>query len=134
MEKNIEVKQAQTVTGLPFMWKREELSIDLTITLERAELTAEGAKFCAFATSPNSPSAGYDHPQWSGPACAQYIVDGAIKDAGTAGMRYCDDGIRLRWGHDTGLDPVPSDAKELTFTITEFGDWQGPWEFRIPLG
>jgi len=32
------------------------------------------------------------------------------------------------------LDPVPSDARELTFTITKFGDWQGPWEFHIPLG
>jgi hypothetical protein len=134
MEKNIEANQAQTVTGLPFTWKREELSIDLTITLERAELTADGAKFSAFATSPNSPSAGYDHPQWSGPVWAQYTVDGVIKDAGLAGMRYLDDGIQLCWGDDTGLDPLPSDAKELTFTITEFGDWEGPWEFRIPLG
>jgi len=134
MEKNIEVKQAQTVTDLPFMWKREELSIDLTITLEQVELTAEGAKFCAFATSPNSPSAGYDHPQWSGPVWAQYTVDGVIKDAGLAGMRYLDDGIQLCWGTaGDWLDPVLSDAKELTFTITEFGEWQGPWEFHIPL-
>jgi len=133
MEKNIEIKQTQTVTGLPFMWKREELSIDLTIMLERGELTAEGAKFCAFATSPNSPSAGYDHPQWSGSVWAQYTVDGVIKDAGLAGMRYLDDGIQLCWGDDTGLDPLPSDAKELTFVITKFGDWEGPWEFHIPL-
>jgi hypothetical protein len=110
------------------------LSIDLTITLERGELTAQGAKFCAFATSPNSPSTGYDHPQFSGAVRAQYIVDGVIKDAGPACMRYFDDGIRLSWGYDlTRLDPVPSDAKELTLTITKFGDWQGPWEFHIPL-
>lgn len=43
-------------------------------------------------------------------------------------------GMELTWGNDaTWLDPVLSDAKELTFTITEFGDWEGPWEFRIPL-
>lgn len=134
MEKVIEVNQSQTVMDLPFMWKREEYSVDLTIILERVELTADGARFLAFATSPNSPSTGYDHPQWSGCVRAQYTVDGVIKDAGPAGMRYLTNGIRLSWGYDVArLDPVPSDAKELVFTITSFGDWEGPWEFSIPL-
>lgn len=31
------------------------------------------------------------------------------------------------------LDPIPVDANELTFIITEFGDIKGPWEFKIPL-
>jgi len=134
MKKTIEVNQFQTITDLPFIWKREELSIDLTITLERAELTAEGARFCAFATSPNSPSAGYDHPQWMVPVPAQYTVDGVTKDCGLAGISFRENGIKLTWGyHGNWLDPVPSDARELTFTITKFGDWQGPWEFHMPL-
>jgi len=134
MEKIIEVNQAQTVTDLPFMWKREEYSVDLTITLEQVELTKDRAMFFAFATSPNSPSTGYDHPQFGGTVRAQYIVDGVIKDAGPAGMRYLPNGIGLIWGYDLArLDPVPSDVRELTFTITKFGDWQGPWEFEIPL-
>lgn len=44
------------------------------------------------------------------------------------------DGITLNWAHPyVPLDPVPSDATELIFTIPRFGDWEGPWEFRIPL-
>jgi hypothetical protein len=40
----------------------------------------------------------------------------------------------LRWGYDLArLDPVPSDARKLTFTITRLGDWEGPWEFHVPL-
>jgi hypothetical protein len=31
------------------------------------------------------------------------------------------------------LDPVPIDAKELTLKITKLGDWEGPWEFKVPL-
>ena len=126
MEKVIEVNQSQTVN-------------DLTITLERVELSAMGARFCAFTIPP-----GYSPPQPQGPvppsppvmapAHAQYTVDGVVKDAGTAGVRLFDDGVRLTWGyHEAWLDPVPSDAKELTFTITRFGDWEGPWEFSISL-
>jgi hypothetical protein len=31
------------------------------------------------------------------------------------------------------LDPVPNGTRELTFTITELGNWEGPWEFYVPL-
>jgi hypothetical protein len=35
---------------------------------------------------------------------------------------------------DNYLDPVPADAKELTFVIPEIRpNWPGPWEFGIPL-
>ncbi len=128
MEKTIEMNQPQTVNGI-------------TITLERVELSVKGTIIYAFATPP-----GYSLPQqspdfplptppdWMVPVSAQYTVDGVTKDGGTASVRLLGNGVELRWGRDGAwLDPVPSDAKELIFTITGFGDWQGPWEFRIPL-
>jgi len=130
MEKVIEVNQSQTVNGL-------------TITLERVELSAMGARFCAFTIPPDySPPQPQDSvplplpppPAPMVPVHAQYTVDGVTKDAGYSGIGSRYNGIRLIWGyHEAWLDPVPSDAKELTFTITRFGDWQGPWEFFIPL-
>ena len=124
MEKVIEVNQSQTVN-------------DLTITLERVELSATGATFYAF-TIPSD----YSLPQPEGPPLpppmvpvhAQYTVDGVTKDAGYSSVGAQGSGIRLVWGyHEACLDPVPSDARELTFTITRFGDLSGPCEFSIPL-
>lgn len=123
MEKTVEVNQSQTVDGI-------------TITLKRLELFREGAKFYAFATSPDySLPHGPNRPppEWDVFAWAKYTIDGAIRNAGSCGIRHLEDGVELTWGSGKWLDPVPSDAKELTFTITKFGDWQGPWEFHIPL-
>jgi hypothetical protein len=134
MQKTITVNEVRTVTGLPFEWKRENYYLDIAITLERIELTEDRAIFFTFATSPNYPATSYDHPQFSGYVHAEYVVDGTIKDARGAGMRYLADGVRLSWGDGIErLDPVPSDAKELIFVIDSFGEWEGPWEFRIPL-
>ena len=67
-------------------------------------------------------------------AYGQYIVDGLAKESGPAAVSHLDEGIRLRWGYEPEyLDPVPSDAEELVITIASLGDWEGPWEFRIPL-
>jgi len=75
-------------------------------------------------------------------ALAEYSVDSDIvKQAGSAGMQYPQNGTRLIWsGH---VDPVPSDAKELIFRINtltlRFAPDKpdelvvGPWEFKIPL-
>ena len=120
MEKVIEVSQSQTVN-------------DLTITLERVELSATGVRFYAFTIPPD-----YSPPRTEGPPLpppmvpvhAQYTVDGVTKDAGYSSVGAQGDGIRLSWDE---IDPVPGGARELTFTITSFGDWEGPWEFFIPL-
>lgn len=123
LEKTISVNRSQTVNGI-------------TVTLERVELTATGMKIYAFNTPPD-----YALPQ--GPmlpppqfmslhAEAQYRVDGgAIKQTNPSGIRFLENGMQHTW--DDYLDPVPKGAKELTFTITKIGNWEGPWEFIVPL-
>lgn len=121
MEKTIEIEKAQTVDGI-------------TITLNRIELTASEMKVYAFNTPP-----GYMPPQAPGfpprsdiiPAEAEYSLDGGnIKKTGPSARRFLENGTKHTWDN---LDPVPSDARELTFTITKLGDWEGPWEFHILL-
>ncbi|MBI4302751.1 MAG: hypothetical protein HY665_00215, partial [Chloroflexi bacterium] len=130
MEKNIEVNQSKTVSSI-------------TITLQRIELTATGMRFYAFNTPP-----GYNLPQ--GPmlpppmfamhAEAEYSIDGGrIKEAFPSAIRFLDNGVLHTWAEY--LDSVPKNAKELTFRIIRLSgggpppgqDWQGPWEFKIPL-
>jgi hypothetical protein len=91
-KKIIEVNQSQTVNGI-------------TITLERVELSAMGARFYAF-TIPS----GYSLPEQPLPAIpplphpppaemvavhAEYTVDGVTKDAGRSGIGAHGNGIRL---------------------------------------
>jgi len=75
-------------------------------------------------------------------AFAEYRVDGgAVKQAGSAGMQYLENGTRFIW--DRHVTPVPSDAKELVFRISTITLRSapdrpdelvvGPWEFRILL-
>jgi hypothetical protein len=128
MEKDIAVDQSRTVNGV-------------TVTLERAEFTAEGSGFYAFTTTSldhqQSPTVGpdsYPSPEPLLPepviAHAEYTVDGVTKDAGYASFGSRDDGLELSWKR---LDPIPSDAEELTFTITQLGHYDGPWKFDISL-
>jgi len=124
VEKTIDLNQEQTVNGI-------------TVTLERIELMVDGARFSTFFIPPayTPPPAGPGLPP--APvvtARAEYSFSGVTRNAGTAGFSTKDSGMRLVWGIGMHkLDPVPSDATELVFTITQLNDWQGPWEFRIPL-
>ncbi len=123
MEKTIEVNQSRTMNGI-------------TITLERVELTATGIKAYAFNTPPD-----YNLPQ--GPmlappqfmilhASAEYGVNGGVvKQTFPSGIRFLENGMLHTW--DEYLDPIPKNAKELTFRITKLGDWEGPWEFKVLL-
>ena len=122
VEKVIELSQTQTVN-------------DISITLERVELSTLGAKFYAFNIPPD-----YSLPQdpnlpppslMTLHAHAEYSVDGGpTKDAGLSEIQFLDDGMQHIWNM---LDPVPEDARELAFIITELGEWQGPWQFIIAL-
>jgi len=122
MEKVIELNQSQTVNGI-------------TLTLERVELSASEVKFYAFNVPPDySLPQGSDRPPPSLMALhayAEYSLDNAPTiDAGTSGIRFLDNGMRHIWSM---LDPVPKDARELTFIITGLGEWEGPWVFTISL-
>ena len=121
IEKTIKVNQSQVANGI-------------TITLERVELSAMEAKFYAFNAPPD-----YNLPQSLKPpppqlmihASAEYSLDsGPMKKAGFSGIRFLENGIAHTWDN---LDPIPKGTKELIFIITELGDWQGHWEFTIPL-
>jgi hypothetical protein len=117
MEKSFEIGQSQTVNGV-------------TVTLGKMELSTQGAKVFTFVTSPD-----YGPENKSllyGETDAEYKVDDknwkpTRKDMfGTIGRM---DGVRHIWD----LDPVPQDAQELTLSIHKIADWEGPWEFKVPL-
>lgn len=140
MQKTIELNQSRTITGLPLTVNGEAKLVDVFINLQRVELNDMGATFYVEMISPNNPVSGYNNPEWMGriPMSAQYVVDGVVKEARAPNSQFLDSGIEFRWGaspnDDNYLDPVSADAKQLTFVIPEIRpDWEGPWEFRIPL-
>jgi hypothetical protein len=116
------VNLSQTVNGITF-------------TFERVELSDAGMKVYAFNTPPD-----YSLPQ--GPelappqfmalhASASYTVDGGTANsAGISGIQFLDNGMRHVWSIDL---PVVQGSKELEFTISNLGDWHGPWRFAVPL-
>ncbi len=122
IEKNITVNQSQTVNGI-------------TITLEQVELSATGIAVYAFNTPPD-----YNLPQGTKlpppqlmaiHASASYSVDGGeVNWAGKSGIQFLDNGMRHGWEIDL---PIAQGSKELEFTISSLGDWQGLWTFRVPL-
>jgi hypothetical protein len=127
MEKIVEVNQSQTVNGA-------------VVTLERVELySIEGKVQVLFhipdlsktsTPPPPIPKPEPTPPEDIWPIQANYKLDGSEQDLGSPGIRWVDNNIRLTWY----IDPIPSDAKEMTFVITRLGVWEGPWEFRIKLG
>lgn len=138
LEKTISPNQSQTANGI-------------TITLERVELTASGTIFRCFFVPPGykPQPTGPGYPAESPPtadivASAEFVAAGITKQAGSSGFNSRDNGIILVWGNDPALlDPIPADAKDLTFRITSLTERvplsappvevKGPWEFKIPL-
>jgi len=124
MEKVIELDLTETAGGL-------------SITLEQVELHNQGVIFSAFTTPPDysPPQDSKSHPlKGLIPALAEYTVDGVTIQAKYSELMALEDGIRMTWGRgESYLNPVPSDATKLVFRIISFGDWQGPWEFMLPL-
>lgn len=121
MEKVIQVNQSQTVSGVTF-------------TLERVELSALKARFYAFNVPPDySPPQDLNAPppRLTIHANAEYSLDGgSIKEAGSSEIRFLENGMVHTWDL---LAPVPKGTRELTVTITNLADQQGPWEFVISL-
>ena len=128
VEKTIDLNQEQTVNGI-------------TVTLERIELNSSGMTVYAFNNPPGynlPPGQTAPAPSMWIQAEAEYSTDGgAVKKAGSSGIRFLDNGIRHTWNN---LDPAPKDAKELIFRILRLSEggtpgqgFEGPWEFKVPL-
>jgi hypothetical protein len=102
---------------------------------ERLETKPARKRFWPASPLYHPPQApGLPDPRWMLGAYTNYTIDGVVHDAGVAAMNPLDDGLRLQWGYgQESLDPIPIGAKELAFTITKLGDWEGPWTFMVPL-
>lgn len=122
IEKEIQVNQSQTVNGITF-------------TLEKVVLSDLEAMFWAFNTPPNyNLPQGPDlpPPQFMIHAEAEYSLDGgSAKKTEPSGIRFYDEGVKHSWKH---LDPLPKGTREIRIVITRLGDWEGPWEFQVPIG
>lgn len=112
MEKTIAIGTPQTAEGTTFI-------------LERVELMRRGIRFWAL-------NEGYYGPPV--PAYAQYSLDdGFVREYGKVdaiGGGTGIDGMEYMWSMNI---PVPNTARELTFTITRFGEIEGLWEFQFQL-
>lgn len=126
MEKTIEVNESRTVK-------------DITVTLERIELTSREMKIYAFVTQPDYPPTVQSSPFWN--ADSEYSIDdGPAVNLPHPGMNYMINGTRFLWGGTTPkgtLDPVPSDAHELILKINSMkvsASPDDPQYSRRPLG
>jgi hypothetical protein len=114
LEKTIEVNQTKVIE-------------DISMTLERVELSAQGMK--VYASHPPVDSQFYVHAQ------IEYRVDGGVwKSGGASSVNFVDGGREQTWEH---LDALPQDARELGIRIYKIrplsSEMFGPWEFNISL-
>lgn len=125
MEKTIKINQTQTVDNV-------------TIVLEKVELTSTGGNVYIFAKLPTLPETSsplIPLPEPTPPPPpesyrAVYKVDNSDeKPAFSAGLRWVNGDLRITWQ----IEPIPADAKKMTFIISELGKWKGPWIFHIDL-
>jgi len=117
IEQTINVDKSQTVGGV-------------TITLNRVELTASGPQFYAFSAD-YPPS---DDLRPGAPPYAEYHLDDSPVIEGDK-VNIIGGGSNLEGQEYVWMMsiPVPQGTKELIFVITEFGNQEGPWEFKVPL-
>lgn len=121
MNKELDVNQSVTAEGL-------------TATLERIEINAVEVTVWIFTTPPGYtvPQAGQleKHSYFVMHSEAEYSVDGGnIKRPLDIRAQFNEIGTRLIWD----IEPIPVDARELNFTVTQLGDWDGRWEFKVSL-
>jgi hypothetical protein len=122
MNKELNLNQSVTAGGI-------------TVTLKCIELNPVEVKAYTFTAPPGYVLCG-EHPpdelhSFTVNSLAEYSIDGCMARQIKAGPGKADDaGITLTWDE---IEPIPVGAEELTFMITRLGDWEGPWEFKIPL-
>lgn len=134
MEKVIELNQFVTAVSLPLEVDGATKQGDITFTLKRVDLSQERSSFLILVSSPDSPLSNYKYGWANIDMDARYDVDGVTKELSAEKRQFTNEGMEMMFGYGNSyLDPVPDDARELTFTITRLGDWQGPWEFKVAL-
>ncbi|MDD5039305.1 MAG: hypothetical protein PHN78_08360 [Dehalococcoidales bacterium] len=122
MNKNLDLNQSVTAEGV-------------TVTLKRIEMNAVGTKVYTFTTPPEY-ILSTEHPPYQMESLitnstAEYSINGGVvKQVKSGGGKADAEGVTLTWDN---LEPMPLDAKELTFVITQLGDLKGRWEFKIEL-
>lgn len=105
----------------------------MTVTLEHMEMDALGVTVYTFTTPP-----GYELPEHGPPyeyelfgahSRAEYSIDVSpgVELKGSGG-KFTAEGITLAWD---GIEPIPVDAREFSFTVTRLGDVEGRWEFMV---
>jgi hypothetical protein len=133
MEKVIEVNQSQRVSDLPLILDDAKIFSDITMTLQCIDLTPVKVTVYVLANIADAPPNFRGNPGASRGGSAQYSVDGVSKTKRSTSGGPLEGGIKrclMIWEY---LEPFPSDAKELIFTINKWGEWEGPWEFQISL-
>ena len=125
IDKRVRIEESQTVNGVTCIW-------------EQVMLRPGGVNFYVIIVPPD-----YDYealtqhdperpPELPSLPVAEYRVnDNPTIDAGLPTIiDPIKEGIRYVW-----YTPVPlaNGSKELSFTVTRFGELEGPWEFSIPL-
>ena len=110
------------------------LYINTSIEVQTAANHTIKATVYTFTTPPD-----YNVPEGSPPeqaeslminSSAEYSIDGGItKQPIDIKGQFNQSGARLIWE----LEPIPVNARELIFTITQIGDRKGRWEFKVPL-
>ncbi len=123
MEKTIEPNQSKTAKGV-------------TVILKKVELTHSEVRVYVLAKIPSStpkpskiPLPEPTPPDELWPPLAHYQVNNDFQKSKVIGIRTSKEGYLFTWV----LDPIPSDAKEMTFVVDKFGKWEGPWRFQISL-
>jgi hypothetical protein len=122
MNKNVDVNQSASSEGAE-------------VVLKRIEMNAVETKVYTFTAPP-----GYTWPKDHPPADlqslvsnseAEYKIDGGtIKKLQSHRGQGDADGVTIIWDE---LEPMPVNARELIFTITQLGGVKGIWEFKVEL-
>jgi hypothetical protein len=131
MLKTIELNQSATISELPLTVEGQKILTHLVFTLDRVELTDTGAIFIAEAVLPEFHAGWYNSLETLARFVdARYVIDGISRYPRIPRIS----GPDVTWGSNRNcLDPVPRDARQLSFILTRFGDWHGYLEFPIPL-
>ena len=105
---------------------------NITVMLESLEMSFDGIVLNTFSRPPDYVwETGPIPPHRYAVAEAEYSFDGGpFIAAGTHSGRFPEDGIYQTFA---GFNPLPANARELTFRITRFADTPGIWEFHVKL-